>query len=160
MASLAFKLPRGDVSHIHHKKNPAVNSNNKINTSIDPKMRGPAGQVAQSTMQYQFLNSLSSTGDSGGVTPANRQYMQATNLDMKRRLQSAQNVLGLTKKQIAMNEKSGSGKSNFVTTQQNYTTDFFQLPTSVNSFIPEFTKENIPYYVGGMLLVYIVLFKK
>lgn len=160
MASLAFKLPRGDGSHVHKKVNPSYGSNGKINPTIDPKMRGPAGLVPQTTMQYQFLNSHAAVGDSGGVTPANRLYMQATNLDMKRRLQNAQNVLGLTKKQITLNEKSGSGKSNFVTTQENYTTDYFQLPTSVNSLIPEFSRENLPYYVGAMLVLYIVFFKK
>ena len=122
-------------------------------------MRGPAGQVAQSTMQYQFLNSLSLQETAEGVTPANRLYMQATNLDMKRRLQSAQNVLGLTKQQITMNEKSGSGKSNFVTTQK-ITPRIFPTPYFRQFLYPEFTKENIPYYVGGMLLLYIVFFQE
>lgn len=159
MASLAFKLPRGDTSHVHKKVNPSYGKDNKINPSIDPKMRGPAGLVPQTTMQYNFLNSHAPVGDSGGVTPANRIYMQGTNLEMRRRLQSAQNVLGITRKQVTLNEKSGSGQSNFVTTQANYTTDYFQLPSTVNSFIPEFTKDNMPYYLGAMLVLYIVFFK-
>lgn len=148
-------------SSVHSKKvNPSYAQNNKIDPNIDPKMRGPAGLIAATNgMQYQFLNSYSAVGDSAVKTPANRMFAQAVTQDMKKRFQASQNILGTTKLQIALNEKSGSGKSNFVTTQENYTTDYFQLPSTLNTFIPNFSKENLPYYIGGMLILYIVFFK-
>lgn len=157
--SLSFKKPLGATDK-HSKRNPSYGSNGQINPSIDPKNRGPAGMDPATKIHYQFLNSYSAVGDSGGVSPANRLYIQATNLDMKRRLQASQNILGLTKKQITMNEKTGSGQSNVVTTQMNYTTDYHQLPSTINSFIPEFSKENLPYYVAGALILYIFFFRE
>lgn len=148
-------------SSIQSKKiNPSYNAlNGKIDTSIDPKMRGPAGLISATIGQYQFLNGYSSVGDSTVRTPANRLFVQAVNQDMKKRLQASQNILGTTKLQIALNERSGSGKSNFVTSQENYTTDYFQLPSTLNTFLPSFSRENLPYYIGGILLLYIIFFK-
>src|ERR1041385_5854051 len=90
--------------------------------SFKPAERGPAANVPAITQQYQFLSSNSPSGDLV-IGPAARVYVQATTADQKSRMQSAQNVLGITKKQIAINEKTGSGKSNVVSTQLGYTTD-------------------------------------
>jgi hypothetical protein len=145
-----FKNPSPD--------NVASGLNNKEDTGFNVSRRGPAANVPSVQQRYQFLKSNWSVGDDV-LGPANRTYIQANNLDLKRRLQSAQNTLGLTKKQITINEKTMSGKSNVVSSQFNYTTDYWQIPKTVSSLIPEFSMANIPWLVVGGLAIYMFIFK-
>ena len=128
--------------------------------AFKPSERGPVANIPAIQNQYQFLSSLSPTGDSA-YGPTYRVYAQATTEDMKHRMQNSQNVLGLTKKQVAINEKTLSGKSNVVSSQFHYTTDYWQLPKTVQSLIPDLTagNSNLPWILAGVLTLYILFAK-
>lgn len=152
-----YKLGRGGaVSRPFKDPNPNSVDNGLKTNAFDVANRGPAANIPSIQGKYQFLKAYNSTGDSV-LGPANRVYIQANELETKRRLQNSQNVLGLVKRQITTNEKTNSGKSNVVSSQLNYTTDYWQIPKTISSLIPDVSSANLPWVLVGGLVIYLLL---
>jgi len=118
--------------------------------------KGPAGYDPRATIQFQFFKSRSPVGPSA-LDPANRVYQQSLSQKRTEAQRATVNRLGATQRQIRINEKTNSGTSRPVASQFNYTSDYFQLPTPISSFIQDgiLSAAVIPYVVGGALALWI-----
>jgi hypothetical protein len=112
--------------------------------------RGPTGSIPSVGMQYQFLSGYSSTGDSA-LSPSSRPVINAVNRSLKERLQESQNRIGLTRKQIRINQHTNSGTSIPKTTQFGHTTDYHKLTVSPTAYLKDLISE--PMFIGAVAFV-------
>jgi len=147
-----FKLPRATKTGPNGMTNPGL-------PKVEGQQKGYSGTVPATAQQFQFLTALTPRGDDY-YGPAARVHATATNRDLSNRLNSAAGKMAMTRKQLAINEKTNSGMSNVKSTQFNYTTDYYQLPKPATAILPTFGTNEIILAVLVGLGIYMVLFKR
>lgn len=123
--------------------------------SPDNGIGGVGGSVSNTDMQYSFLSGLSARNDDY-YGPTARSIANTVTSDLKDRFDAANERLVQTKKQLRFNEKSNSGSSRVVQPQQ-FTTDYFQLPKPIASFIEHLDMQVVGTIVIGGLVLYALL---
>lgn len=113
------------------------------------------GAVSNTDLRYTFLNNLSYKNDDY-YGPTARSIANAVTEDVKDRFDAASARLVQTKKQLRMNEKSGSGTSRAVQ-PENFTSDYFQLPKPIASIIENIDVQTVGTIVIGGLVLYALL---
>jgi hypothetical protein len=129
--------------------------NNPDLSPTETGMGGVAGSVSNKDMQYSFMNTLSSRNDDY-YGPTGRAIASAVTSDLKDRFDAASERLVQTKKQLRFNEKSNSGTSRVVQPPE-FTSDYFQLPKPIASFIEHLDMQVVGTIVIGGLVLYALL---
>lgn len=149
---LRFKLGKNAKTHAgSYRTAPGgiPSTNNDVTMS-----RGPTGYVPSSTIQYSFLKGNSKVGDNTR-NPSSRPVARALDKQMKDRLNSAADRIGLTRKQIRVNEKTNSGTSIPTTTQFDFTSDYHRLRAEPVAYIKDLLQN--PMFLGLAAFVILVI---